>query len=140
MDKISRLKQEDLLSLLIFDDKSAKIIRNVVPLKLFEGFSRRCADQIYGYIDHYGEAPQENIASLLEDDREGGGSHAEKAKETLAYCYETRGKVRADFVLNSIQNFLRHLNRHILTGFQVQAKFFTRIFSKRYHFNWDLIT
>jgi replicative DNA helicase len=107
MDKISRLKQEDLLSLLIFDDKSAKIIRNVVPIKLFEGFSRRCAEQIYGYIDQYGEAPQENVASLLEDDLGGGGTHAEKAKETLAYCYETRGKVRADFVLNYIQNFLR---------------------------------
>lgn len=95
-----------MLTLLAFDTKSAKIIRNTVPLELFDGDYRSYASDLYGYHDKYGAPPEDGIASLFET-RLVGQTADSHTRDFITNLYEARGKVKSDFVLDQLQNFLR---------------------------------
>ena len=107
MDHLSRVRQEDLLSLLVWDEKSAKIISGSVPDTLFEGEYGRYAREIYRYIQQYGTNPAENVASIFADDLEIDGTSSENVRDFLQLVYDSKGQTNRDFVLDGLQTFLR---------------------------------
>lgn len=76
MTELSKANQENVITLLCFDNENCKFIKTVVPLELFDPpYYRTIAKKAYAYIERYQQAPKEHIADELEDqliqDKEG---------------------------------------------------------------------
>lgn len=108
MADFGRALQENLLTLLCFDDQRAKVIRGAVPSSLFEGVFQEIAKRAYAYIDRYTKAPSEHIADELEDILLGDDKRkAEHYQRIVASIFESRSTINAGYVMDKLMGFLR---------------------------------
>lgn len=108
-DKISGSMQENILTLLAWDDDSANIIKNSVDIGLFESvIFRDIASQCMQYHDIFEKAPKEHLPDLLEDILE--GDDAKKASlydKVLQNIYELHDSINTEYVLSTLTKFVR---------------------------------
>lgn len=111
-DRISGSLQENLLTLLCFDDKNCKLARAAVTPQLFESsVFREIAGHAIDFIDQYGEAIKDHLPDHLEgilngDDHRKAASY----KKLLDSLFLNRESINSDFVVSQLQKFVRQQN------------------------------
>lgn len=111
-EKISGALQENLLSLLVFDDKHAKLIRSAVTPRLFESaVFREVAGHAIDFIDQFGGAIKEHISDsmehLLNDENP---RKAESYKRLLENLFMAKDSVNAEYTISQLHKFVRQQN------------------------------
>lgn len=106
-DKLSNLLQENVLTLLCFDIKTALLIRNCITSNLFENhIYRKIAAKAIDYIDCYKQTPNEHLPDLLENELEEPKT-AQIYTDTLYQMHQLKDTVNAKFVISQLQSFVR---------------------------------
>jgi len=107
MEKLSESLQESLLTLLCYDEKSAKIIRNIASVSHFDSFYSPIVSKIYSYIDQYDSVPKDNTIDLFDDVIY--GDNEEKArvyKELFIAVAENSSSIFAKYHLDRLSEFI----------------------------------
>ena len=114
-DKDERLPgvlQENLLTLLCFDDSHSKLLRHALTPNLFESaVFKDIAAQALDFIDQFGEPIKEHLPDSL--DHILNGSDARKAtsyKRTLENLFLAKDSVNGDYVVSCLNKFVRQQN------------------------------
>lgn len=111
-EQLSGALQENLLTLLVFDEPSAKMIRASVPARLFESaVFRDVATHAINFIDQFGTVAGEHIADSLEDILQGEDKRkASSYKRLLDNLLIARETVNAEYVISQLHKFVRQQN------------------------------
>jgi len=108
MSSFSRYLQENLLTLLVFDEERCKIIRNVVEPHLFGGFYKEIIARIYNYIDEFKVPPGEHIADLLEDKLESENKREVNTyRDILDSLFDVKESINAEYVMSQLESFVK---------------------------------
>jgi replicative DNA helicase len=99
--------QENLITLLSWDDKRAPIIRGVVAPELFGGHYRTIVARVYDYIDKYKKAPKDHLPDLLMDKLEAPGREADLYIETVDSISSARDGINATYVMSQLELFVK---------------------------------
>jgi replicative DNA helicase len=109
-DNISGSLQENLLTLLIFDEKTAPIIANTVEVGLFESdFFKEIARVAIDFYRQFKQPAKEHIADLLESKLNDtkNSKTAELYKRLITNLYQSRDTVNSTYVISQLTNFTR---------------------------------
>lgn len=111
-DKLPAVMQENLLTLLCFDAKRAKMARHALTPNLFEGaVYRDIASQALDFLDQFGEPINEHLPDQL--DHILSGSDARKAssyKKAIDNLYGAQDSINGEYILTSLHKFVRQQN------------------------------
>ncbi|HVI41146.1 MAG TPA: DnaB-like helicase C-terminal domain-containing protein, partial [Anaerovoracaceae bacterium] len=100
--------QENLLSLLSYDDEKAKIIRGAVDVDLYGGPYRLIAVRLYDYIDRYKKAPKDHIADLMEDKlNDKKGREGDLYIDIISSIRDAYQGINAEYVMSQLATFSR---------------------------------
>ena len=99
--------QENLLTLLAWDDARAPIIRGIVGPELYGGHYRHIAARCYDYIDKYKKAPKDHLPDILSDKIEAEGREAELYIETIESISSAREGINAIYVMSQLETFIK---------------------------------
>lgn len=108
-ERISGALQENILTLLCFDDKNCKLARSAVTPQLFESsVFREVAGHAIDFIDQYGEAIKDHLPDHLEDILTGDDQRkASTYKKLLDNLYASRESVNGEYVISQLHKFVR---------------------------------
>lgn len=111
-DKLTGAFQENVLTLLCFDDEFCKLVRNTVTASLFESIVfRDIASHAISFVDQFQVAPKEHIADLLEHILKGEDKRkATLYSQVLQNLYQAREGMNREYVIHKIQQFVRMQN------------------------------
>lgn len=101
--------QENILTLLVFDDANCKLVRAAVTPQLFESsVYREIAGHAIDFIDQYGEAVKEHLPDhmeeILQGDDQRKASHYKRALDNL---FLSRESINSTYVISQLQQFVR---------------------------------
>ena len=101
--------QENLVTLLCFDDKHCITIRNLVEVDFWGGPYAVLARRIYEYIDRYKKAPKEHIADLMADklDEKANKREAGLYEDILLSIKDQFDGINEDYVMHQLENFIK---------------------------------
>jgi hypothetical protein len=115
--------QENLLTLLIFDEANGQLVHNLVDVEHFHGEYRTIAERCYNYRDTYGAAPgREHIYDLLADILEDkNNSKRGVLLQTLDAMQRLSEGINTTYVLDQANAFVRQqtISRAILKSAQL---------------------
>lgn len=111
-ERLSGALQENILSLLVFDDKNCKVARAALTPQLFESaVFREVAGHAIDFIDQYGETIKEHLPDQLEHILNGDDQRkASTYKRLLDNLYSTRESINGDYVISQLHKFVRQQN------------------------------
>jgi hypothetical protein len=98
--------QENLLTILCWDDEAGRIVYNLLDPVLFEGDMRLVAQRACDYWREYGHAPQQHTPDLLAKELE--DPHNRKAntyRQILASMIEWAPQVNKTYVMQELRKF-----------------------------------
>lgn len=112
MDNNERLNgalQENILTVLCFDDENCKLIRAAVSPQLFESsVFREVAGHALDFIDQFGEAIKDHLPDHLEGILLGEDKRkADTYKRLVDNLYATKDSVNAEYVVSQLHKFVR---------------------------------
>lgn len=113
MEKDERLTgaiQEDILTLLCYDDASCKTVRAAVGSpRLFESkMYREIAGVAIDFIDEFGKAIGDHLVNEFEEQLNSGDRlTAQRYEKTLKNLHTSRASVNSVYVLSRLQHFVR---------------------------------
>lgn len=115
MDNDERLTgalQENILSVLCFNEKHCKLVRAAVTPKLFEStVFREVAGHAMDFIDQYGEPIGEHLPDHLESILEGDDKRkASTYRRLLDNLFMSKDSVNGEFVVKELHKFVRLQN------------------------------
>ena len=100
--------QENLLTLLAFDDQRAKLIRNAIDINLYGGQYRIIATRIYDYIDRYHKSPKAHLADILDDKLNAESRReAELYEDVLTSIHDAQETINAEYVMSQLETFIK---------------------------------
>jgi replicative DNA helicase len=105
---LTRPLQENIITMVSFDDEHCQLIRNSVEVDLYEGLYRDVAERVYAYIDEHGVAPKLHTPDLFDDVLE--GKNEERRLEMLAVVeamYDTYEGINHNYVMGRLEGFVR---------------------------------
>lgn len=105
--KLPGLIQESLLSLLAFDSESGPLVRNLIPLSLWERFYKEIAGACSTYWENYRCPPGEHFTDLIEDLCESVPDSAAIFRRLAESMRETYAGTNKQFVLDQATKFVR---------------------------------
>ncbi len=108
-ERLSGALQENILTLLCFDDASCKIARAAVTPQLFESsVFRDVAGHAIDFIDQYGEAIKDHLPDHLEGILSGDDQRkATTYKRLLDNLFANRDSINPDYVVSQLHKFVR---------------------------------
>lgn len=111
-ERLSGALQENILSLLCFDDLNCKLVRAAVSPQLFESsVFREVAKHAIDFIDQYGEAIKDHLPDHLEDILKGDDARKAKTYERLLEnLYASKDSVNGEYVISQLHKFVRLQN------------------------------
>ncbi len=110
-ERLSGALQENILTLLCFDDINCRLIRAAVSPQLFESsVFREVAGHAIDFIDQFGEAIKDHLPDHLEDILKAGDRKATTYKRLLDNLLLSRDSVNAPYVLSQLHKFVRMQN------------------------------
>jgi replicative DNA helicase len=111
-ERLSGALQENILTLLVFDDKNCKMVRAAVTPQLFESsVFREVVGHAIDFIDLYGEAIKDHLPDHLESILKGDDARkAEAYKRLVDNLYLSRESVNGDYVISQLHKFVRQQN------------------------------
>lgn len=107
MNKLRKTTQENLITLLCFDDSSAKSIYATCNSKYFEGDYRRIAQRAYEFIEYYKEAPKSHLDDLIEEIATNDEDHDNLLK-VAKKMYRSKDGVNAEWTLRQLSRFAKY--------------------------------
>lgn len=110
--KLSGALQENILTLLCFDDEHCKLIRAAIKPALFESaVFRRVAECAVDFIDQYGEAIKDHLPDHLEDVLKGDDERKARSYRTLLdNLFGSKDSVNSEYVIKQLHKFVRLQN------------------------------
>lgn len=99
--------QENVVSLLAFDDEYSSVIRNSIELKLYGGPFRLIASRCYDYIDRYKKAPKEHLADIMSDKLTDESAESKLYIDIVDNIYTAKENINREYVINQIQSFIK---------------------------------
>lgn len=110
--RLSGAIQENILTLLCFDDKNCKLIRHALTPQLFESaVFREIAGHAIDFIDQFAEAIKDHLPDHLESILKGDDARkATSYKKVVDQLFLNRDSVNAEYVLKELRNFIRAQN------------------------------
>lgn len=107
-EKISGALQENVLTLLCFDTESAKLIRNVVSIDLFESkIYQDIASAAMSFLDEYDTAIQEHLPDVLEHElKNKDAKRATLFNRTLENLFSASRHMNAKYIVSKLQEFV----------------------------------
>lgn len=111
-ERLSGALQENLLTLLCFDDDRCKLLRAALSPKLFEStVFREIAGHAIDFIDQYGEAIKDHLPDHLEDILHGEDTRKAKTYQRLLdNLFLSKETVNGDYVVDQLNKFVRQQN------------------------------
>ena len=109
-ENISGSLQENILTLLCFDEKNAPLIVNTVEVGMFESdFFKEVAKVAIDYYRQYKEPPKEHIADILESkiNDSKNPKTGEIYKKIVTNLFYTKDSVNSIYVINQLTAFIR---------------------------------
>lgn len=108
-ERLSGALQENLLTLLCFDNANCKIARAALTPQLFESsVFREVAGVAISFIDQYGEAVGEHLPDHLEDILKGDDARkASSYKRLVDDLFLSKDGLNSAYVLSQLQTFVR---------------------------------
>jgi replicative DNA helicase len=108
-ERLSGALQENILTLLCFNDAACKLIRSAVTPQLFESsVFREVAGHAIDFIDQFGEAIKEHLADSLEHILTGDDTRkASSYKKLVDNLFAAKDSVNADYTLSQLNKFVR---------------------------------
>lgn len=108
-ERLSGALQENVLTLLCFDDDYCKLIRAAVKSNLFESsVFRDVAGHAIDFIDQYGEAIKDHLPDHLEDILKGDDERkARTYRQLLDNLFATKDTVNREYVIKQLHRFVR---------------------------------
>ena len=109
-DNYTQVTQENILAMLLFDERMALIIRGRIDVglfdsKVYETMAKRAAE----YIDEYHAAPgRAHIKDILQDKLKEGSKQANVYQFKLGELEELSKVANRDYILGSLNEFNRH--------------------------------
>lgn len=111
-ERLSGALQENILTLLCFDDVNCKLIRAAVSPQLFESsVFREVAGHAIDFIDQFGEAIKDHLPDHLEGILKGEDQRkAATYERLLENLFQSRDSVNGDYVIKQLHKFVRQQN------------------------------
>lgn len=108
--------QENLITLLCYDDKNCLTIRNLVDPEWWGGPYRILSVRIYEFIDRYKKAPKDHIADLLTDkiDDKANKREAELYKDILLGISDQYPTINSEYVMGQLENFVKRQSLRVI--------------------------
>jgi len=108
-ERLSGALQENLLTLLCFDDKNCKILRSALTPQLFDSAPyRELAGHAIDFIDQYGETIKEHLPDQIEHILNGDDKRkADGYERLLKNLYTAKDTVNSDYVIQQLHKFVR---------------------------------
>lgn len=106
---LSGALQENILTLLVFDDEFCPIVRNTISANLFESaVFRDIAAHAIDYYDKFKEAIKEHLADELEGVLEGGDKRkAASYRRVLDNIFMAKDGMNSEYVVSKLHGFVR---------------------------------
>lgn len=106
---LSGALQENVLTLLVFDDEFCPIVRNTVSANLFESaVFREIASRAISYFDQFKEAIKEHLADELEEFLSGSNKRqAASYKRVLDNLFMAKDGMNREYVVSKLNAFVR---------------------------------
>lgn len=111
-DRLSGALQENVLTVLCFDEKYAKLVRAAVTPRTFESaVFREVAGAAIDYLDQFDDPIGEHLPDHLEHVLEGDDARkAGSYRRLLENLFTSRETVNAEYVMASLHKFVRQQN------------------------------
>lgn len=112
-ERLSGALQENILTVLVFDTKYCKLIRqSLLSPKLFESsVFRDFAGHAFDFIDSFGEPIADHLPDAVEHVLKGEDKRkAETYKRLIDNLYQAKDSVNAEYVVSQLQKFIRQQN------------------------------
>ena len=108
-ERLSGALQENILTLLCFDDVNAKLVRAAVSPQLFESsVFREVAGHAIDFIDQYGETIKDHLPDHLESILKGDDARKASTYEKLVgNLFASRTTVNGAYVMTQLHKFVR---------------------------------
>lgn len=108
-ERISGSLQENLLTLLCFDDVNCKMARGAITPQLFESsVYREIASHAIDFIDTFGEAIKDHLPDHLEGILDGDDTRkAATYKKVIDNLFTTRDSINGEYVVSQLHKFVR---------------------------------
>lgn len=108
-ERLSGALQENILTLLVFDDVNAKIARAALTPQLFESsVFREVAGHAIDFIDQFGETIKDHLPDHLESILNGDDARkASTYKKLVDNLFMARASVNGDYVISQLHKFVR---------------------------------
>jgi replicative DNA helicase len=108
-ERLSGALQENILTLLCFDDVNGKMIRSALTPQLFESsVFREVAGHAIDFIDQFGETIKDHLPDHLESILQGEDTRkAGTYKKLVDNLYTARDSVNGDYVISQLHKFVR---------------------------------
>lgn len=103
--------QENLLTLLSFDDERSRIIRNTIDVGMFGAQYKIIAARCYDYIDRYKRAPKAHLPDILDDKLNSDNKHEKELyRDIVGSMHDAREGINAEYVMGQLETFMRRQN------------------------------
>lgn len=111
-ERLSGAMQENVLTLLCFDDQRAKLLRSSLKPSLFESaVFRDIAAQAMDFIDQFNEPIKDHLPDTLEHILNGDDSRkALSYKKTIENLFVAKDGINGDYVIGQLNKFVRQQN------------------------------
>jgi replicative DNA helicase len=108
-ERLSGALQENILTLLVFDDVNAKMVRAALTPQLFESsVFREIAGHAIDFIDQFGETIKDHLPDHLEGILNGDDARkASTYKRLVDNLFTARDSVNGDYVISQLHKFVR---------------------------------
>lgn len=103
--KLPKFTQENILTLLAFDDKNALLARHSVTEEMFDPpYYREIAAKLLSFIDRYQAPPKEHIADEIDDKLK--GEHGEAYRDILTSLFNSKDTLNTKYVIDQLKGFI----------------------------------
>jgi replicative DNA helicase len=111
-ERLSGALQQNILTLICFDDRNCKIVRAAITPQLFESsVFREIAGHAIDFIDQYGVTIGEHLPDHLEDVLNGDDKRkATSYKRLVDDLFASRDSINSDYIVGQLHKFVRLQN------------------------------
>src|SRR5258706_10920584 len=99
--------QENILCLIAYNDKYAKIIRKSVPLNLWGVPLRIIAAMCYDYIERFNELTNDHLPDIMEDKIKDENAESSLYKKIILSIRDTVQSINTDYVISQLELFIK---------------------------------
>lgn len=108
-ERLSGALQENILTLLCFNEQYAKLIRHSITANLFESsIFREIATQAIDYLDQFGEPIKEHLPDTMEEILQGKDTRkANTYSRVLDNLFLAKDSINGEYVISQLTKFIR---------------------------------